>query len=88
MKLFFIVMMIVFALGAFLVAIATEKKNNNGNVRMKAIMSNLFLLLFSLNCFVSFLANNFGIISWGIGALFLLSAAFFTKFKNVSSETV
>jgi len=64
MKLF-IVIMIAFALGSFLVAISNEKKNNNGNVRMKSIMSNLFLLLFSLNCFVSLLVNNFGVISWG-----------------------
>ncbi|MDU9694078.1 hypothetical protein O0Q50_23120 [Priestia aryabhattai] len=88
MKLFFIIIMIVFALGAFLVAISTEKKNNNGNVRMKAIMSNLFLLLFSLNCFVSLLVNNFGVISWGIGVLLLLLAAFFTKYKNAPGKTV
>ncbi|MEM4992503.1 hypothetical protein WKH56_08180 [Priestia sp. SB1] len=88
MKLFFIVIMTVFAIGAFLTAISTEKKNNNGNVRMKTIMSNLFLLLFSLNCFVSLLLNNFGIISWGIGVLFLLLAAFFTKYKNTPGKTV
>jgi len=77
----------VFALGAFLVAISTEKKNNNGAIRLKAIMSNIFLLLFSLNCFISVQVNNFGVISWAIGVVFLLLAAFFTKYKNTPNKT-
>ena len=79
--------MIAFALGAFLVAIATEKKNTNGAIRLKAIMSNIFLLLFSLNCFISVQVNNFGVISWAIGVVLLLLAAFFTKYKNTPSKT-
>ncbi|MET3688944.1 protein-S-isoprenylcysteine O-methyltransferase Ste14 [Priestia megaterium] len=86
MKLF-VIIMIAFALGAFLVAIATEKKNNNGAIRLKAIMSNIFLLLFSLNCFISVQVNNFGVISWAIGVVLLLLAAFFTKYKNTPSKT-